>query len=101
MHLGHSFIWYRRLRQTSMMSDQARSAKRPERREEPIVEPRLGLAGLGEVAGQRDRPVAPHQEGNGRAGQQRGQPVRREHGQLLRKLVISRDRLEQRGGQAP
>jgi hypothetical protein len=80
---------------------QARPAERLECRKEPVVELRLGAAGFGEVADQRDRPVAPHQEGNGRAGQQRGQPVSRERGQALQQLVISRDRLEQRGGQPP
>jgi hypothetical protein len=80
---------------------QARGAERLERREEPIVEARLGRSGFREVAGQGDRPVTPHHEGNGRAREQRGQPIRREHGEVLQKLVMSRDRLEQRGGQPP
>ena len=80
---------------------QARRAERPERREEPFVKPRLGRAGFGEVPGQRDRPVAPHQERDGGAAQQRGQPVRRQYGQPVQQAIMSRDRLEQRGGQPP
>ena len=60
---------------------QARRAERTERGEERLVEPRLGRAGLGEVPRQRDRPVAPYQERDSGAAQQRGQPVRRELGQ--------------------
>jgi hypothetical protein len=80
---------------------QALRAELPERREEPFVKPRLGRAVFGEVPGQRDRAVAPHQERDGGAAQQRGQSVRRKCGQPVQQAVVRCDRLEQRGGQPP
>ena len=78
-------------------------AERPGRRLEAVVEP--GLDRLRprhrEVGRQRRRPVPADQEGDGRAGQQRGQPVRRQRRQAAEQFVVAGDGPQQRRGQPP
>jgi hypothetical protein len=68
---------------------------------EAVIERGLRPSRLGEIGRQRFRPVPADQVGDGRAGQQGGQPVGWQRGQPAEQFPVGGDGLEQAGGQPP
>ena len=86
-----SFIWYRRPAHSAAMSSSRSEQNARTAAPKPPSKPGWAAPGPGrEVGRQRRRPVPADQEGDGRAGQQRRQPVGRQRGQAAEQLLVPR-----------